>query len=192
MNDDVIVNDGEIKSDEFSVSINSIVLLNKPTTVPGLMKILDDNGYFGRYKVLRKVTKKYGETIISIEVYLPNSNANYIWPFRTLYNLTIGSLVKKIKLRKIPAIKYIMRYLANGCHFKGKFEITSIDELPVKLMKDNYSNDLSYYQYMVTTLVHAGLLVIDKKNKKIIFRLKDDKDIEEVCSNLFNPDNYLD
>ena len=85
-----------------------------------------------------------------------------------------------------------MRYLANGCHFKGKFEITSIDELPVKLMKDNYSNDLSYYQYMVTTLVHAGLLVIDKKNKKIIFRLKDDKDIEEVCSNLFNSDNYLD
>lgn len=188
MPDEIIIDDGQIKSDQFSTSINSVILLHKPSSVPGLSKLLDSNGYYGRYKILRKVTRKHGETVISIEIYLPNSRASYTWPFRTLYNLTLGALVKKIRIKKIPAIRMIMNHLSLNKISKE----TTIDGLPKQLMITNRSRDLDYYQYMVSTLLHANLLVLDKTNNTIVFKLTNKEDIEEVNANLFNPDNYLD
>ena len=188
--DDAIIDD-ESKSDAYSMSINSIILLYKPTTIPGLSKLLDDNGYYGRYTILKKVTKNYGDTIINIEVYLPNSGFSYLWPFRTLYNMTVGRLLKKVRLKKIPAIPYVMSYLSNQAALITKFQMTTIDDLPNQLMKAYNSRDYSYYQYIVSTMIHAGLFKITT-TKRIIFRLKNAEDIKEVNDNLFNPDNYLD
>ena len=185
MSDEIIIDD-EIKSDSFSISINSIILLYKPSTIVALNKLLDNNGYFGRYKIRKKVSRRLGETIINIEVYLPNSRTSYLWPFRTLYNMTIGALVKKVRLKKTPALIYIMHQLA--CYHS---KIESIDSLPDKLMKDNMSFDRDYYQYMVTTLLHAGLIT-ENKNKILLYKLKTEEDIEEVHSNLFITSNYLD
>ena len=188
--DDAIIDDVN-KSDAYSISINSVILLYKPQSIPTLSKLLDDNGYYGRYTIMTKVTKKLGETVINIEVFLPNSGFSYLWPFRTLYNLTLGRLLKKVKLRKIPAVPYVMTYLSTESIFSTKFEIGSIEELPRELMKAYGSRDYSYYQYIVSTMIHAGLFKITR-DKKIIFLLKNEEDIKEVNDNLFNPDNYLD
>lgn len=188
--DDAIIDDVN-KSDAYSTSINSIILLYKPQTIPKLSKLLDDNGYYGRYNIMTKVTKKLGETVISIEIYLPNSGFSYLWPFRTLYNITLGKLLKKVKLKRMPAIHYVMSYLSTSYQIYIKIEINSIDELPRQLMKAYGSRDYSYYQYIVATMVHAGLLKITT-TKKIVFCLKNAEDIKEVNENLFNPDNYLD
>ena len=188
--DDAIIDDVN-KSDAYSISINSVILLYKPQSIPTLSKLLDDNGYYGRYTIMTKVTKKLGETVINIEVFLPNSGFSYLWPFRTLYNLTLGRLLKKVKLRKIPAIPYVMTYLYTETIFSTKFEIGSIEELPRELMKAYGSRDYSYYQYIVSTTIHAGLFKITR-DKKIIFLLKNEEDIKELNDNLFNPDNYLD
>jgi len=188
---DQIINDHEIKSDEFSISINSLILLKKPNSVLKLNKALDDNGYYGRYKILRKVTKKHGETVINIEVYLPNSRTSYLWPFKTLFNLTLGKLVKRSKIKSIPAIKHVMAYLASAFNIEHTLKSTPIEKLPDHLMEAHYSTDLNHFQYIVTVLIHAGLIVVDENNV-VVFKLRDTDDIEEVYSNLFNPDNYLD
>lgn len=190
LKDDEFIDD-EIKSDSYSMSINSIIILYKPRSIPALCKLLDDNGYYGRYTIINKVTRRLGENVISIEVYLPNSTCSYTWPFRTLYNMTLGKLLKKIKLRKIPAMPYVMRFLSKGSSITGKLALNTIDDMPNQLMKAYNSRDYSYYQYIVSTLIHAGLLKIDS-DKNVIFLLKSEEDIKEVNDNLFNPDNYLD
>lgn len=188
--DDVIIDDVN-KSDSYSMSINSIIILYKPKSILALCRLLDDNGYYGRYTIINKVTRRLGETVICIEVYLPNSACSYTWPFRTLYNMTMGKLLKKIKLRKIPALPYVMRFLSKGSSITGKMTFNTIDDMPNQLMKAYNSRDYSYYQYIVSTLIHAGLLKIDS-NKKVIFLLRSEEDIKEVNDNLFNLDNYLD
>jgi hypothetical protein len=84
-----------------------------------------------------------------------------------------------------------MTYLSTESIFSTRFEIGSIEELPRELMKAYGSRDYSYYQYIVSTMIHAGLFKITR-DKKIIFLLKNEEDIKEVNDNLFNPDNYLD
>lgn len=190
LQDDFII-DEENKSDAYSLSINSIILMYKPSSVQALRRLLDDNGYYGRYTIINKVTRRMGENVISIEVYLPNSSCSYMWPFRTLYNMTLGRLLKKIRIRKTPAMPYVMRYLSKGSLTSPKPVIESIDHLPQMLMHVNNSHDRSYYQYIVTTLVHAGLFKMTPK-KKVVFLLKCAEDIKEVNENLFNSDNYLD
>jgi hypothetical protein len=189
--DDVIIDD-QNKSDTYSISINSIILLHKPNNLPSLCKLLDDNGYYGRYTIMKKVTKNHGETVINIEVYLPNSCFSYLWPFRTMYNLTLGRLLKKIKLRKIPAMPYVLSHLSSDDPTNPLLDSPSIEELPYRIMKVNGSRNHSYYQYIVATMLHAGLFKISH-NKKLVFKLKDnDDDLKELMENLFNPDNYLD
>ena len=61
--DDAIIDDVN-KSDAYSISINSVILLYKPQSIPTLSKLLDDNGYYGRYTIMTKVTKKLGERLL--------------------------------------------------------------------------------------------------------------------------------
>lgn len=177
--------DESLKSDKYSIPINTIISLYRPETVIELKSLLDDNGYYGRHKIKKKYSKIRGDSIIHIEIYLPNSIHTYNWPFKTMYNLTIGNLVRKINLKNIPAIPFVMNYLSSN-----KMKIKSIPELPSQLLKPYNSNDLGYYQYIVTTLVHAGLFGFNKK-KELVFVLKNTEDVKEVYENLFNQDNYL-
>lgn len=200
MHDEIII-DHEIKSDEYKVPINTLVVLNKPTTVSALSKLLDDNGYFGRYKILRKVTKNLGDIIITVEVYLPNSNFTYTWPFKTFYNLTLGRLLRRPALKSYDSVNlYIfMLSIAHGACGHPKIELTTLEELPYQLPR-TFGLSKNNLNYIFKTWAQAGLFGLTSNNK-LIFRLKhdnkiyseiDNKDFEEVIYNLFKPEIWPD
>jgi hypothetical protein len=182
--DDEIIDDGVIddenKNDEFKISINNLVLLNRPGSVIKMSELLDDNGYFGRYKIHRRLTKVNGDTIITVEIYLPNSTTYYTWPFKTFYNLTSKKMFKRVRLKKVPAMKYIICQLI--C-YKWDDSVEKFDSLPEFLARENFSYAFDYYRTMVKYLIDAGLFTTD--NNKVVFKLKSVLDIKEVVSNLF-------
>ena len=201
MPDEIIIND-EIKSDEYSVSINSLVILHKPKNINALSKLLDNNGYFGRYKILRRLTKKIGDTIVNIEVYLPNSLCSYIWPFETVYNLKTNKLVKRIALKSIRrgiwnSMMITMTIDDGPAH---KLELKTLQDLP-RQMPNNYGLSIDQLHYLVRIMAQAGLFGIDKNNK-LYFKLKykqedynnnptePNKDFIEVIDNLLSPDQW--
>jgi hypothetical protein len=200
MPDEIIIDD-EIKSDSYSVSINSIILLYKPRTIPILSKLLDENGYFGRYKILRKLTKKIGNTIINIEVYLPNSNFYYVWPFKTSYNMTDGVLLRKVSLKNISStnLYVFMLAMAHGAWGQPKIELNTLEDIPNQFYC-KLGNDIEKLKYIIKIMAQAGLFGIDSNNK-LYFRLKHDpniytdhlknNDFIEVISNLLDSSLWI-
>lgn len=200
MPEEIIIDD-EIKSDEYKISINTLVVLNKPASIAAMSRLLDNNGYFGRYKILRKVTKKLGEAVINIEVYVPNSGFSYIWPFKTMYNLTLGKLLKRPPLRsfKTTNLYIFMLAITNGACGESKIELTTIEELPYKIPR-TFGHSVNDLSYIFKTWMQAGLFSLDSNNK-LVFNLKhndkiysevDNKDFDEVIDNLFRPEIWPD
>ena len=88
MNDSPILNE-EFKSDKFEVSLNEILFSRsyKPS-VNSVSKLLDANGYFGRYKIETIDNRKFGtDILIRVHVYLYDSVYTYTWPYNTFFDL---------------------------------------------------------------------------------------------------------
>lgn len=209
MND--ILLDDEFKSDKYSISINELLFgkVYKPT-IQSITKLLDDNGYYGRYRIEQVRDRKYGiDTMVKIHVYLVNSGYTYTWPFQTSFNLDKKCFTSN---RKVPK-----GVLSNNTMFGHCFRVLSVMFTPKERIQDDLKKSPSYtvscikcmriineenspledwpwiicrnhggfgqkpyYEKIIPFLVRTGFIV----NRK--FLVSSSEDAEEVSSNLFD------
>lgn len=200
--------DDEFKSDKYEISINELLFgkIYKPTIL-SVGKLLDNNGYFGRYKIEQVKDRKYGiDSLIKIHVYLVDSGHTYTWPFQTYFNLD-----KKLygHNRRIPRgifndpfmFSYCVRVLSVMFTPRERLgdDISYYEVLCIKCMniikEDNVATEdwpwvisrnhgsfgqRPYYEKIIPFLIRIGLLV-DRK-----FLIQSADDAEEICANLFD------
>ena len=170
------------KSDYYSISINSLLLAANPKSIAKVENLLDDNGYYGRYRIVRESVPVFA-ICIKIEVYLPESLNTYKWPFKTYYNLSTNSFGK----RRIPRVikntfrfNKIMLFLAL-CDLDLSSGVDRLALSGSKIMgwanKDDYVKTIMFF-------IKCGMFVNSK------FCIKTEQDVVEVQSNLFDP-NYF-
>ncbi len=79
-----------------------------------LKQKLDDNGYFGRHKIIQTNDNKNNRIKFNIEVNLIDSSMNYTWPYNNFYILNYG-LEKHINRTPNYVMSRILRcILDNG------------------------------------------------------------------------------
>lgn len=86
--EDILLDD-EFKSDKFKVSLNELMFSRTYSpSINSIHKLLDDNGYFGRYKIETIDNRKFGtDILIRVHVYLFDSVYTYVWPYSTFFNI---------------------------------------------------------------------------------------------------------
>lgn len=203
MNDFLL--DDEFKSDEYKTSINELLFSRTyKSSVKSIEKILNDNGYFGRFKIETIDNRKFGtDIIIRIHVYLYESSYTYIWPFNTSFNIDRKIFTHNRKApRGILNDQFMLFHSVNilSNMFKKEGDITShFDVLCANSMEEirskNYGIDnwplvickhhklwgqLSFISNIVSFLSRIGLISNNR------FKIKHTKDAIEVCDNLFD------
>jgi hypothetical protein len=200
--------DDEFKSDKFEISINELLFSSSyRSSVNSVSKLLDDNGYFGRYKIETFITKKYGtDVLVKIHVYLCDSRFTYIWPHQTFFNLNKRMFGANRKLPRgilndknvfmsccknisgMFASKQTLPFPPSFGDLKSLAAMEEIEKLDAGLDRWGYIlckhhdsfNLLSYYEKLIPFLCRVGLITNNK------FKIKSKQDAEEVCLNLFD------
>lgn len=171
--------DFEPKCDLYKISINSIVSSSVPTSVPKLEELLDDNGYYGRYRIDSTPTKNFKNNYVKVDVYLPDSVFNYVWPLNGYYSIADRDFVKRKKPRVIKNnenILYCMYYFL--CHnYRIVNSIEPIAELMTLQMGRATRKE---YIDIIKFLAKEGFF------KDGWFALKHQTDVKEVYENLFD------
>ena len=210
MNDPII--DDVLKSDKYSVSINQLMFGRKyKPNVASVSRLLDDNGYFGRYKIEVVKDRKFGiDTLIKIHIYLVDSGLTYTWPHATFFDLDKKTFGHN---RKIPRgvftnksmFGYCIRVLSTMSTPIDMIEkpLCYYDELCITCMdlikKGNHSTEewswiicknnsnfahKPYYDKIIPFLLKLGLII----NNRFIIIGQDDP--EEFISNMFDIDYW--
>jgi len=203
--EDFIIDDF-FKSDKYEVSINELLFtrLHKKS-VDSICKLLDNNGYFGRYKIESFSDKKFGtDVLIKVHIYMPNSAHSYIWPFNTFFNITRNLFGSNRRIpRGVLSDQTMLRYsfLVLSVMFSdNEEEDLSIHDLNCKKAMDiikegNYNvehwayiickqrkciEELNYFDKFIAFISRIGLI----KNNR--FLIRDKEDAREISSNLFD------
>jgi hypothetical protein len=170
-------------NDKYKISINSLVLTSAPKTTTEFQQLLFDYGYYGRATVERQPTKSYSNVHVKALIYLPDSCFTYSWPAFTYYDLSSRSFGKRKKPRVISNEFRLKKCLTFLCLNKIVID-KDIETVAHKgatqfgwATKDDYIK-------MIQVLLKAGLF------NKGTFLLRHPNDIQEVYSNLFDP-NYF-
>jgi len=204
--DDIIIDD-VIKSDVYSVSINELMFSGsyRPNVI-SVSRLLDDNGYYGRYNIEIIKHKKFGiDTLVKIHIYLCDSSYTYSWPFSTFFNLDKKSFGDN---RKIPRgvftdvflFKYCVRILSvmfmprsmikNPSWYDVKCIISmdtikyadlGINSWPSVICSNHSGSKLEpAFKKIIPYLSRVGLIVDNK------FRIIGPYDALEICENQFD------
>lgn len=206
--DDLILNE-EFKSDKFEVSINELLFSRsyKPT-VQSISKLLDNNGYFGRYKIETLTSKKHGtDVLIKIHFYLYDSRFTYTWPFSTFFNvdkksyghsrkisrgvLSNGSMLHyvfvllssifRIKTRKKIEEDTLFDVYSSICLQELSNKKVSVDDWPFIICKIHGNPDQRpYLEKAIPFLCRVGLIYNGR------FKIVTTEDADEVYKNLFD------
>jgi len=205
--DEILLNE-QFKSDKFHITINHLLFSKSyRPSVNSISKILEDNGYFGRFKIEVVESKKFGtDILIKIHVYLYDSAFTYTWPHGTFFNIDRKSFGQN---RRAP--KGIMNnstVLINCCKILGSMftplsrfnsTISMDDALALKTLRvinekhiqvfdwpeiicevhDSWGL-LPYYKKLIPFLCRIGLISNNK------FKIKSKEDSEEFFKNLFD------
>lgn len=210
MND--ILLDDDFKSDKYSVSINELMFSRKYSpTVTSVSKLLDDNGYFGRYRIETVKDRKLGiHTLIKIHVYLVDSGVTYTWPFNTFFDLDTKRFGHNRKVpRGVFTEKFIFGYCVNVlslictprsmltdplstlecfcvlCSQKIKETNLPIDSWSWTICKTVSSfGQRPYYEKIIPFMTRIGMITDNK------FRIIGRDDPKEFCDNLFDIDYW--
>jgi hypothetical protein len=202
----------DFKDDKYKVSINELLFSPKCRgSIISVQSILDDNGYYGRYKIEQIRDRKFGtDLLLKIHVYLVDSCLTYTWPYNTFFDVD-----KKMfgHNRKVPRgvftdksmFTYCVRVLSVMSTPKNmiKQPMCYYDAMCLKCMdiikEGNHSaEDWSwiicknhgsfgqkpYYDRIIPFLLRLGLIV----NKK--FKILGYDDPIEYCSNMFDIDYW--
>jgi len=206
MND--ILLDDSFKSDKYSVSLNEL-LFSRPykPNVASVSKLLDDSGYFGRYRIEIVKDKKFGtNTLIKIHVYLVDSGVTYAWPFSTFFDLDTKRFGHN---RKVPRGVFTEQFIFGYC-----VNVLALMSTPKSMLTDPMSHleclcllcaktinennipmdswswnickivssygQRPYYERIIPFMSRIGMIVNNK------FRIIGRDDPEEFCSNLFD------
>jgi hypothetical protein len=211
MNDYLL--DQEFKSDKYEVSLNEL-LFSRPykPSINSISKLLDNNGYFGRYRIELLSERKFGtDVLIKIHVYLYDSVLTYTWPYNTVFNIEKKSFGHNRKApRGVLSEKSMLSYVftlfstiftKRGVSYKPSmlfeqqcdFCYRSIYESKIPLNSWPYviskitggtSSHRSYLEKVIPFLVKAGLI----SNRR--FKLRNSDEANEVCENLFDIDYW--
>jgi hypothetical protein len=178
MPDEIIINE-DIKRDDYYISINELVIRHQPRDVRILSNILDDNGYFGRHKINREYTKRYGDNNVAVEIYLPNSIFTYRWPLSSTYSLTRSGIIKNSNdfLHSYQSFVHPLDFLRR---VNDKEAFRDIDKLSLMMFREHSTRDLLYNKQFIYRIMLLKYLV---KNN-ILLRSKED--IVEIFHNLHN------
>jgi len=201
-----------LKDDRYKVSINELLFNPKcKGTVSSIQTILDDNGYYGRYRIETIKSAKFGtDLLIKVHIYLVDSCYTYTWPYNTFFNVD-----KKLfgHNRKAPRgvisnktmFGYCLRILATiFCPKEILPEPTTIQEiycfncreviLGKNISHQNWGwvicqqqrsfGQLPFYEKIIPFLVRLGLIVNNKT--KIISAI----DADEFSENMFDIDYW--
>lgn len=206
MNDYLL--DQEFKSDKYEVSLNELLFSRsyKPS-INSISNLLDNNGYFGRYRIELLSERKFGtDVLVKIHIYLFESTLTYTWPYQTFFNLDkkvfgnarklprgilnnrnifvtcckniAGMFTPKNRLENIPTFADLNSLLAMDEIRNRK---AGLDLWPEILCKHHNSwNLISYYQKLIPFLCRVRLISNNK------FKIQSKEDAEEVCMNLFD------
>lgn len=166
-------------NDVYCKSINNIVISNSPKTISSLHSMLEDNGYYGRFKIDKIDVKRSRDVCVKISLYLPDSAYSYLWPYSTYYNLSDYSFGKRSRPRviqpNIKLIKCMYFFLTTGYNISNNLEtVAKIGNLHMGWATKEE------YVHMIIFLVKAGLF------NNGAFVLKSVNDVNEVYENLFD------
>jgi hypothetical protein len=208
---DLLIND-EFKSDKYSISLNEL-MFGRPyrPNVVSVSKLLDNNGYFGRYRIEVIKNRKFGtDTLIKIHIYLVDSGLSYTWPYNTFFDLDTKRFGHN---RKAPRGVFTDKSMFKYCVNVLSIMFTPIDMLPNPLLRyhvdcilcmriikegNHLPNDwpwiisrntgsfaqMVYYQRIIPFLSRIGLITSNK------FKIIGSDDPEEYSSNMFDIDYW--
>lgn len=208
---DLLIND-EFKSDKYSVSLNELMFGRqyRPNVV-SISKLLDNNGYFGRYRIEVIKDRKFGtDTLVKIHIYLVDSGLSYTWPYSTFFDLD-----KRIfgHNRRMPRGVLTDKFMFAYC-----FRVLAIMSTPIEMLEQPMSHydllclkcmkiikegkyttedwpsiisknhgsfgQMPYYDKIIPFLIRLGLIINNK------FRIIGYDDPEEYTSNMFDIDYW--
>jgi hypothetical protein len=208
MEDYPILND-EFKSDQFEVSINELLFSRSyRPSVNAVSKLLDDNGYFGRYKIDTFSINKHGtDVLIRVHLYLYDSTFTYTWPYNTFFNIDKkmyghNRRVPRGVLNNLSLLEYVFLMLSSIFRSGGKpipknstmfdcycylcFLEISNKKIPVNnwpsVICDIHKNyaQRPYLEKVLPFLCKVGLISNGR------FKIISDTEAIEVCTNLFD------
>jgi hypothetical protein len=207
MNDSPILNE-EFKSDKFEVSLNEILFSRsyKPS-VNSVSKLLDANGYFGRYKIETIDNRKFGtDILIRVHVYLYDSVYTYTWPYNTFFDLdkkmfghnrrvprgflsdksmlsyffTLFSTIFKRRDKNYKPSILFERH-CDECYKVIVDSKLPLNDWPFVICKiHGTSSHKPYLEKIIPFFVKVGLISNNR------FKLNNVQDANEVCKNLFD------
>jgi hypothetical protein len=200
------------KTNKYKISINELLFGNSYSpTIDSLKTLLDNNGYFGRYRIELVRDKKFEtDTLVKIHVYLIDSGITYTWPYNTFFDLDTKRFGHN---RKVPRGVFTDKFMFGYC-----LNVISIMFTPTEMLSPplsyfeasaircrelikEYNSDLEdwpwiisknhgtfgqmpYYERIIPFLCRIGIIV----NSKCILLGRDDPG--EFSSNLFDIDYW--
>jgi hypothetical protein len=210
MNDAVL--NSEYQSDKFRISINELLFSRSyRPTVESLSKLLDENGYFGRYKIETVESRKHGiDLLIKVHIYLYNSVYTYTWPSGTFFNADKkifghnrksprGILNNKILLLHMFGLLSTIFHDRRSPHDMSRMFNKKCEECYRIIVEEKRPiNDWPYIishihqtykqrpfmEKLFPFLAKTGLIVNNR------FRIINIEDADEVCKNLFDVDYW--
>ncbi len=154
-------------NDNYTRSLKDILEYEDIHTFDDLKQKLDENGYYGRYKIIKINDHKNNRIKFKIEVYLVDSCMTYMWPYNNFYILNYG--IEK-HISKTP--NYIITRILRCILENGLIQ-------PISICK--YAT-ITYKNYI------KNINIIDKH--KLVYRgkslLKSHIDITEYIENIIN------
>jgi hypothetical protein len=159
------------KNDSYLKSIPEIVKTYNIDTANELSSIIDNNGYYGRHKIVKYLRSKKSNNAYKIKIYLPNSTKEYFWPLEGAYCLYNNIYIN------LPKRRFDIRY--KGGMFYVNAELNNRNR-----GFNEVSTELRYYwksygSRMMTDFLKYGVI----RNGKFDFH---ENDIEEIYENLFD------
>lgn len=166
------------ESDAYKISINSLVLAKCPSSIQELKELLESNGYYGRVSVKKVSVKSKKDLLVRVQVYLPDSKVNYIWPFIGSYNISKNCITKRKKPSAI--IDNQKLYKCMDILLLADKRVEDLDSLPELFSKYIGWASKSEYSKMIRFLIKSELIVDGR------FILRSLSDVKEVHDNLFD------
>jgi hypothetical protein len=165
--------DGEIVyDDQYKFSINNLFTRFKPTNLAQAAEILNTNGYYGRHTILPVSSLGKPINCLKVDVYLPESNVTFRWPYDNAYNMDTGKFLKKLSYRPTSLI-----YMSMVRIMECASEVDMRDPFSIQMLFQGY------YGKLITGAVH---LVIENFVKDGKFIFNSEYDIKEVYENCFD------
>lgn len=159
------------KEDFFKISIPELVKTFDINNIDDFKYLLDDNGYYGRNKIIKHINKKTPSISYKVKIYLPNSAKEYNWPIQGSYCIYKNRYINKTRDAFYPFYQSAMYELDLKKENKIKMDIENI-QMQFHMLG-------AKGRKMVTHFLKYGII---KKNILTISK----KDIPEIYQNLFD------